>query len=148
MRPHYKTKYNWQSNQPDWYFYMLLHYTWLSSQLALSHICCHDVCKTQVNKQTGPCRYWSWHVTSCLHYKLLTSQSWMKWGFIAINLQQSSRVRSACSGAPWVRKCGKLPIRENLVIMWLYTGRPPNRPSTPQVSQCKITHSTGMATQM
>ena len=52
------------------------------------------------------------------------------------------------SGALWVRKCGKLPIRENLVIMWLYTGRPPNRPSTPQASQCKITHSTGMATQM
>ena len=22
MRPHYKTKYNWQSNQPDWYFYI------------------------------------------------------------------------------------------------------------------------------
>ena len=25
-------------------------------------------------------------------------------------------VREARSGAPWVKKCGKLPIRENLVI--------------------------------
>ena len=24
--------------------------------------------------------------------------------------------REARSGAPWVKKCGKLPIRENLVI--------------------------------
>ena len=31
--------------------------------------------------------------------------------------------KRAC-GAPWVRKCGKLPIRENLVITWPYTDRP------------------------
>ena len=28
----------------------------------------------------------------------------------------SSRARSALRGAPWVKKCGKLPIREHLVI--------------------------------
>ena len=32
--------------------------------------------------------------------------------------------REARSGAPWVTKCGKLPIRENLVITWPYTDRP------------------------
>ena len=47
-----------------------------------------------------------------------------------------------------VRKCGKLPTRENLVITWPYTDRPPGRPSAPLASQCKITQSTGMATQM
>ena len=31
-------------------------------------------------------------------------------------------------GAPWVRKCGKLPIQEILVITWPYTDRPPARP--------------------
>ena len=31
--------------------------------------------------------------------------------------QWSSRAQSARSGAPWVKKYGKLPIRENLVIM-------------------------------
>ena len=44
----------------------------------------------------------------------------------------------ARSGAPWVRKCGKLPIRENLVITWPYTDCPPDRPSTPQAYQRKI----------
>ena len=29
-------------------------------------------------------------------------------------------VREARSGAPWVRKCGNLPIWENLVITWPY----------------------------
>ena len=37
-----------------------------------------------------------------------------------------------------------LDIRENLVITWPYI----DRPSAPQVYQCKITQSTGMATQM
>ena len=54
----------------------------------------------------------------------------------------------ARSGAPWVRKCGKLPIRENLVVTRPYTDRLPDRPSAPQAYQCKVTHSTGMATQM
>ena len=49
---------------------------------------------------------------------------------------------SARSGAPWARKCGKLPIRENLVITWPYTNRPPDRPSTSQAYQCKIIQST------
>ena len=33
------------------------------------------------------------------------------------------------SGAPWVRKCGKLPIPENLVTVHRPTARPPARPS-------------------
>ena len=37
-----------------------------------------------------------------------------------------------------------LDIRENLVITWPYF----DRPSAPQAYQCKITQSTGMATQM
>ena len=41
------------------------------------------------------------------------------------------------SGAPWVRKCGKLPIRENLAITWLYT----DRPSAQQAYQHKISSS-------
>ena len=32
------------------------------------------------------------------------------------------------SGAPWVRKCGKLPIQEKLVITWPYTARETVRP--------------------
>ena len=39
-----------------------------------------------------------------------------------------SRAKRA-SGAPWMRKWSNLPIRENLVITWPYTDRPPDRPS-------------------
>ena len=39
----------------------------------------------------------------------------LKWG---------SRAQSARRGAPWVKKSGKLPIRENLVITLPYTDRP------------------------
>ena len=45
------------------------------------------------------------------------------------------------SGAPWVRKCGKIPIRENLAITWPYTDRPTARPSVPQACQRKISGS-------
>ena len=48
-----------------------------------------------------------------------------------------SRLNIIISGAPWVRKFGKLPIRENLAITWPYT----DRPSAPQVYQCKISGS-------
>ena len=37
--------------------------------------------------------------------------------------------REARSEAPWVKKCGKLLIPENLVITWSYTDRPPARPT-------------------
>ena len=47
------------------------------------------------------------------------------------------------SVSPHLKKCGNLPIREILVITWPYV-----RPSAPQAYQCKITQSTGMATQM
>ena len=32
------------------------------------------------------------------------------------NCNSGALAREARSGAPWVKKCGKLPIRENLVI--------------------------------
>ena len=55
------------------------------------------------------------------------------------------------SVAPYLRKCGKLHIREILVIMWPYV-RPidplTDCPSAPQAYQCKITQSTGIVTQM
>ena len=35
--------------------------------------------------------------------------------------------KRAC-GAPWVRKCGKVPISEKLVTTWPYTDRPTDRP--------------------
>ena len=35
---------------------------------------------------------------------------------------------------------GALPMPENLVIMWQYTARPPERPSAPQVYQCLFSH--------
>ena len=62
-------------------------------------------------------------------------------------------LRAKCvSGAPWVRKWSYLPIWENLVITWpctdRHTDRPSDRPSAPQAYQCKITRSTGMATQI
>ena len=34
----------------------------------------------------------------------------------SIDLISGALAREARSGAPWVTKCGKLPIRENLVI--------------------------------
>ena len=34
----------------------------------------------------------------------------------AKELVSGALAREARSGAPWVKKCGKLPIRENLVI--------------------------------
>ena len=46
-------------------------------------------------------------------------------------------------GAPWVKKSGKLPIWENLVITWPYTrppARPFDRPSAPQAYQCLLSH--------
>ena len=52
------------------------------------------------------------------------------------------------AGAPQLRKCGNLRIRENLVTTRPYTERASDRPSAPQAYQCKITQSTGMATQM
>ena len=40
-------------------------------------------------------------------------------------LKRSSRAQSARRGAPWVKKSGKLPIQENLVIRYRTpTGRP------------------------
>ena len=50
---------------------------------------------------------------------------------------------SRANVARYLRKCGNLPIWEILVITWLY-----DRPPAPQVYQCKITKSTGMATRM
>ena len=51
--------------------------------------------------------------------------------------------KRAC-GAPWVRKCGKVPISEKLVTTWPYTDRPtdrpPDRPSAPQAYQCLLSH--------
>ena len=43
-------------------------------------------------------------------------------------LAELSRAKRV-SGAPWVRKWSNLPIRENSVITWPYTDRPPERPS-------------------
>ena len=43
-------------------------------------------------------------------------------------LAELSRAKRA-SGAAWVNKWSNLPIRENLVITWPYTDRPPERPS-------------------
>ena len=45
--------------------------------------------------------------------------------------------KALVSVAPYLRKCGNLSIRHVTV-----------RPSAPQAYQCKITQSTGMATQM
>ena len=39
-------------------------------------------------------------------------------------LKRGSRAQSARRGAPWVKKSGELPIRENLVITLPYTDRP------------------------
>ena len=53
--------------------------------------------------------------------------------------------------ALWVRKCGKLPIREkigNHVNVHRPTARLPESPSAPQAYQRKIFQSTGMATEM
>ena len=36
--------------------------------------------------------------------------------FIIISILIAELSREARSGAPWVKECGKLPIRENLVI--------------------------------
>ena len=33
-----------------------------------------------------------------------------------VAIDSGALAREARSGAPWVRKCGKLPIQENLVI--------------------------------
>ena len=55
---------------------------------------------------------------------------------------------SMCSRAPRVRQCGKLPIRENLVITWPYTDRPTESLFAPKVYQWKIIQSIGMATEM
>ena len=42
--------------------------------------------------------------------------------------------------APHIRKCGNLPIRQNLVIMWPYTERASDRPSASQGNQCLLSH--------
>ena len=55
---------------------------------------------------------------------IVTTRSNLRLGGAFELFYRSSRARSARSGAPWVKKCGKLPIRENLVITWPYTDRP------------------------
>ena len=45
-----------------------------------------------------------------------------------VALFSGALAREARSGAPWVRKCGKLPIQENLVITWPYTAQETVRP--------------------
>ena len=45
---------------------------------------------------------------------------------LGLFLAELSRAKRA-SGATWVRKGSNLPIRENLVITWPYTDRPPAR---------------------
>ena len=50
------------------------------------------------------------------------------------------RAKRAC-GAPWVRKRGKLPIRENLVITWPYTDRPTVRPHHTGIAMFTLTLS-------
>ena len=55
-------------------------------------------------------------------------EQWLQSYVIYINYS-GALARAARSGAPWVKKCGKLPIRENLVITWPSTDRPPARPS-------------------
>ena len=42
--------------------------------------------------------------------------------------------------APHIRKCGNLPIRQNLVIMWPYTERASDRPSASQGNQYLLSH--------
>ena len=42
-----------------------------------------------------------------------TTRSWLHFTYSVI--AELWRAKRAC-GAPWVRKCGNLPIRENLVI--------------------------------
>ena len=50
-------------------------------------------------------------------------------------LVREARLRSTIG-----KKRGKLPIRENLVITWPHTDRPPDRPSAPQAYQCLLSH--------
>ena len=85
------------------------------------------------------------------HSQSSAPMPWDRLGKVSMqhsNHYSGALAREARSGAPWVRKCGKLPIQENLVITWPYTERASDRPSAPQAYQCKITQSTGMATQM
>ena len=83
-----------------------------------------------------------WMLTTGLHEISGSQRSQLK-----KKIKELSRAKRA-SGVPWVRKWSNLPIRENLVITWPYTARPRDRPSAPQAYQCKISQSTGMATQM
>ena len=50
-------------------------------------------------------------------------------------LAREARLRSTIG-----KKRGKLPIRENLVITWPHTDRPPDRTSAPQAYQCLLSH--------
>ena len=53
-------------------------------------------------------------------------------------IAELSRAKSA-SGAPWVRKWSNQPIRENLVITWPYTDRPPARETVrPQLRHTNV----------
>ena len=67
---------------------------------------------------------------------MCTRQSWkVIWDMID---SEAPRV----GGAPQLRKCSNLPMRENLEITWPYTERANDRPSAPHAYQCKITQST------
>ena len=59
-----------------------------------------------------------------------------------------AELKARASVAPYLGKCDDLLIREILVIGNHVTARPTYYPSAPQAYQCKITQSTGMATQM
>ena len=62
-------------------------------------------------------------VCSCLHLMLVTGERLVAIKFTMHYLHivttkniSGALAREARSGAPWVKECGKLPIRENLVI--------------------------------
>ena len=77
--------------------------------------------------------------------KALANFRWVKRNFAVISHLQKrnfvhprnfARAKIRATGAPWVKKCGKPPIRENLVITW------PRTRTASQANQCKIIQST------
>ena len=113
----------------------------MSSQLIVSHITFPDCpVHTFSNNCLEIAVYSSWCFPFCGEWNSLKwNKTWIIWPWCNFS--------GALLRAKHAQQRTMVNIREILVITWPFV-HPPVRPFAPKAYQCKITQSTGMATQM
>ena len=96
-------------------------------------------------------RHWCGILSNALQKYMITRSVCFLWSGAEASsnliIAELSRAKQV-SGAPWVRNWSNLPIRENLVITWPYTDRPPERPSVRTTGIPMWNNSISMTSQM